>query len=138
MREIHNCSFLLGSFQWLLGSIWLTFKIIKMYYQFKWNFQEWLLALSPTNAEIFKWNNLCFLIEPKTRKNVPPSFNEDVHVTILANNEKFFSRRLFQPDLPDSYCKWVKIITYIKVKKHNSKVLEVHYPFNHVHGPIHN
>ncbi|CAF1270587.1 unnamed protein product, partial [Adineta ricciae] len=42
-------------------------------------------------------------------------FNEDVHVTIPANDEKFFPRRLFQPDLPDSYCKWVKIVTHIKV-----------------------
>ena len=65
-------------------------------------------------------------------------FNEDVRVTILANNEKFFPRRLFQPDLPDSYCKWVKIVTYIKVKKCDDKILEVHYPFDHVHCPIRN
>ncbi|CAF3938510.1 unnamed protein product, partial [Adineta steineri] len=57
-------------------------------------------------------------------------FNEDVHVTILANDEKFFPRRLFQPDLPDSYCKWVKIITYIKVTKHDGKVLEAYNPFD--------
>ncbi|UJR07735.1 hypothetical protein I4U23_012019 [Adineta vaga] len=65
-------------------------------------------------------------------------FNEDVHVIILENGEQFFSRRLFQPDLPDSYCKWVKIITSIKVKKQNGKILELHYPFDHVHGPIRN
>lgn len=65
-------------------------------------------------------------------------FNEDVQINILANDEKFFARRLFQPDLPESYCKWVKIITYIKVKKHDGKVLEVHYPFDNVHGPIRN
>ncbi|CAF1045921.1 unnamed protein product [Adineta steineri] len=65
-------------------------------------------------------------------------FNEDVHVTILANDEKFFPRRLFQPDLPDSYCKWVKIISCIKVTKHDGKVLEAYNPFDNVHYPIRN
>lgn len=65
-------------------------------------------------------------------------FNEDVHVTISANDEKFFPRLFFQPDLPESYCKWVKIITHIKVKKQDGKILEVDYPFDHVRGPIRN
>ena len=66
------------------------------------------------------------------------NFDEDINVTILPNDEKFFPRRLFQPDIPDSYCKWVKIITSIKVKKSNGKILEVHYPFDNVHCPIRN
>ena len=65
-------------------------------------------------------------------------FNEDVHMTIPANEDKFFSRKLFQPDLPESYCRWVKIITHICVKKSNGKILEVDYPFEHVHAPIRN
>lgn len=65
-------------------------------------------------------------------------FNEDVQVTIPGGSEKFFPRRFFQPDLPDSYCKWVKIVTYVKVKKHNQKILEVHYPFDHIHCPMRN
>jgi hypothetical protein len=65
-------------------------------------------------------------------------FNEEVHVTIPGNSEKFFPRKLFQPDLPDSFCKWVKIISCIKVKKHDGKKLEADYPFDNVHYPIRN
>ncbi|CAF0754807.1 unnamed protein product [Adineta steineri] len=66
------------------------------------------------------------------------NFNEDVHVTIPAKDEKFFPRKIFQPDLPESYCRWVKIITNIRVKKANGKSLEVNYPFENVHMPIRN
>jgi hypothetical protein len=66
------------------------------------------------------------------------TFNEDVHVIIPANDEKFFPRKIFQPDLPESYCRWVKIITHIRVKKQNGKILEVDYPFDNVHQPIRN
>ncbi|CAF3339736.1 unnamed protein product [Rotaria sp. Silwood1] len=66
------------------------------------------------------------------------TFNEDVHVTIPAKDEKYFPRKIFQPDLPESYCRWVKIITHIRVKKHDGKILEVDYPFDNVHCPIRN
>ncbi|CAF2571748.1 unnamed protein product [Rotaria sp. Silwood2] len=66
------------------------------------------------------------------------TFNEDVHVTIPAKDEKYFPRKIFQPDLPESYCRWVKIITHIRVKKHDGKILEVDYPFDNVHAPIRN
>jgi hypothetical protein len=66
------------------------------------------------------------------------TFNEDVHVTIPAKGEKFFPRKIFQPDLPESYCRWVKIITKVTVKKQNGKILEVDYPFDNVHQPIRN
>jgi hypothetical protein len=66
------------------------------------------------------------------------TFNEDVHVTIPAKDEKYFPRKIFQPDLPESYCRWVKIITNIRVKKQNGKILEVDYPFDNVHQPIRN
>ncbi|CAF1631268.1 unnamed protein product, partial [Rotaria magnacalcarata] len=46
-------------------------------------------------------------------------FDEIVNVTIPGNAEHYFSRQFFQPDLPGSYCKWVKIITHIRVKKAN-------------------
>ena len=65
-------------------------------------------------------------------------FNEDVHVTIPANEEKFFPRKFFQPDLPESYCRWVKIITHIRAKKSNGKIVEADYPFENVHAPIRN
>jgi hypothetical protein len=65
-------------------------------------------------------------------------FNEDVHVTIPAKSEKYFPRKIFQPDLPDSYCRWVKIITNVRVKKQNGKILELDYPFDNVHQPIRN
>ena len=66
------------------------------------------------------------------------TFNEDVQVTIPAKGEKFFPRKLFQPDLPESYCRWVKIITRIHVTKPNGNTVEVKYPFENVHGPIRN
>ena len=53
------------------------------------------------------------------------TFNEDVHVTIPAKDEKFFPRKIFQPDLPESYCRWVKIITQIRVKKQNGKFFKL-------------
>ena len=65
-------------------------------------------------------------------------FNQVVNVTIPGNSEHYFPRQFFQPDLPESYCKWVKIITHIQVKKANGKILEVDYPFEHVHCPIRN
>jgi hypothetical protein len=65
-------------------------------------------------------------------------FDEAVHVAIAGNSEAFFARKLFQPELPDSFCKWVKIISCIKVKKHDGTQLEVEYPFDNVHCPIRN
>ena len=65
-------------------------------------------------------------------------FDEVVNVIIPGNTEHYFPRQLFQPDLPESYCKWVKIITQIRVKKENDQILEVNYPFEHVHCPIRN
>ncbi|CAF1513989.1 unnamed protein product [Adineta steineri] len=65
-------------------------------------------------------------------------FDEVVSVNIPAKSEHYFPRQFFQPDLPESYCKWVKIVTYIRVKKSNGKILEVSYPFDHVHCPIRN
>jgi len=65
-------------------------------------------------------------------------FNEIVQVTIAPAEEHYFPRQFFQPDLPESYCKWVKIITHIKIKKANGKYLEVDYPFENVHMPIRN
>ena len=65
-------------------------------------------------------------------------FNQVVNVTIPANSEHYFPRQFFQPDLPESYCKWVKIVTHVKVKMSNGKILEVKYPFEHVHCPIRN
>lgn len=64
--------------------------------------------------------------------------NEEVHVTIPGNSEKFFPRKLFQPDLPESFCKWVKIIWCIKVKKYDETKLKVEYPFDNVLCPIRN
>ncbi|CAF3774616.1 unnamed protein product [Rotaria socialis] len=66
------------------------------------------------------------------------TFNEDVHVTIPAREEKYFPRKIFQPDLPESYCRWVKIITHIRAKKHDGKIVELDYPFDNVHSPIRN
>lgn len=66
------------------------------------------------------------------------TFNEIVNVTIPANEEKYFPRKIFQPDLPESYCRWVKIITRIRVKRSNGQNLEVNYPFENVHQPIRN
>ena len=65
-------------------------------------------------------------------------FDEVVNVTIPASAEHYFARRFFQPDLPESYCKWVKIVTHIRVKKANGQILEVDYPFDHVQFPIRN
>lgn len=65
-------------------------------------------------------------------------FNEDVNVTIPPRDEKYFPRKIFQPDLPESYCRWVKIITHIRVKQHDGKILEVRYPFENVFSPIRN
>jgi hypothetical protein len=65
-------------------------------------------------------------------------FNEEVQVSIPGNSETFFPRKIFQPELPDSFCKWVKIIVYIKVKRHDGKTLEVHYPFDNVNYPVRN
>ncbi|CAF1534634.1 unnamed protein product [Adineta ricciae] len=65
-------------------------------------------------------------------------FDEIVNVTISGNTEHYFPRKFFQPELPDSYCKWVKIITNIRVKKANKQILEVNYPFEHVRYPIRN
>jgi hypothetical protein len=39
---------------------------------------------------------------------------------------------MFQPDLPDSYCKWVKIITRILIKISNGNHFEQNYPFENV------
>ncbi|CAF0993766.1 unnamed protein product [Adineta ricciae] len=66
------------------------------------------------------------------------TFNEVVHVKIPAKDEKYFPRKIFQPDLPESYCRWVKIITKIHVKRANGTTLEVNYPFENVHQPIRN
>jgi hypothetical protein len=66
------------------------------------------------------------------------TFNEDVQVTIPAKGEKFFPRKIFQPDLPESYCRWVKIITHIRATKSNGSIVEAQYPFENVHGPIRN
>jgi len=65
-------------------------------------------------------------------------YDETVNVSIAANAEHYFPRKFFQPDLPESYCKWVKIITHIRVKKLNGEILEVNYPFEHVNCPIRN
>lgn len=89
----------------------------------------------------FVINNTSEPIECDVHYNGRPeedTFNEDVHVTIPENSEKFFPRKLFQPDLPDSYCRWVKIITNIRVTKSDGKTLEVNYPFDNVHQPIRN
>ncbi|CAF4539053.1 unnamed protein product [Rotaria sp. Silwood2] len=65
-------------------------------------------------------------------------FDQTVNVTIPAHSEHYFPRQFFQPDLPESYCKWVKIVTHIRVKKSNGAILEVHYPFEHVQRPFRN
>lgn len=65
-------------------------------------------------------------------------FNEIVEISISANDEHYFPRKFFQPDLPESYCKWVKIITHIRVKKIDGTILEINYPFENVHCPIRN
>ncbi|CAF3369092.1 unnamed protein product [Rotaria socialis] len=65
-------------------------------------------------------------------------FDEVINVTIPANSEHYFPRKFFQPDLPESYCKWVKIVTHVRVKKQNGKFLEIDYPFENVHAPIRN
>lgn len=64
--------------------------------------------------------------------------NEVISTSIQSMNEKYFPRKIFQPDLPDSYCKWVKIITRIMIKKPNGKYLELNYPFENVNSPIRN
>ncbi|CAF3936782.1 unnamed protein product [Rotaria sp. Silwood1] len=65
-------------------------------------------------------------------------FDEVVNVTIFGDSEHYFPRQFFHPDLPKSYCKWVKIITHVQVKKANGKILEMNYPFDNVHHPIRN
>jgi hypothetical protein len=64
--------------------------------------------------------------------------NEAVYRSIESNDEKHFPRKIFQPDLPDSYCKWVKIITRILIKKSDGKCIELNYPFENVQGPTRN
>jgi hypothetical protein len=64
--------------------------------------------------------------------------NEVVNISIEPKDEKYFPRKMFQPDLPDSYCKWVKIITRILIKKSNGKYIEVNYPFENVQYPTRN
>jgi hypothetical protein len=64
--------------------------------------------------------------------------NEAVNTFIEPKGEKHFQRKFFQPDLPDSYCKWVKIITRILIKKSNGKSVELNYPFPNVQGPTRN
>jgi hypothetical protein len=65
-------------------------------------------------------------------------FDEVVNVTIPGFAKHYFARQFFQPDLSESYCKWVKIVTHIRVKKANGQILEVDYPFDHVPFPIRN
>lgn len=65
-------------------------------------------------------------------------FDQVVNVTIPSDAEHYFPRQFFQPDLPESYCKWVKIITNVKVKKPNGKILETEYPFENVGHPVRN
>ena len=65
-------------------------------------------------------------------------FDQIVNVTIPPNSEHYFPRQFFQPDLPKSYCKWVKIVAHVKVTMATGKILEVKYPFEHVHCPIRN
>jgi hypothetical protein len=65
-------------------------------------------------------------------------FDQVINVTIPANSEHYFPRQFFQPDLPESYCKWVKVVTHIRVKKLDGKILKANYPFEHVHCPIRN
>jgi hypothetical protein len=64
--------------------------------------------------------------------------NEAISTSIEPEGEKYFPRKIFQPDLPDSYCKWVKIITRILIKKSNGKHIELNYPFENVQGPTRN
>lgn len=66
------------------------------------------------------------------------TFDEVTDVIISENNEHYFPRKFFQPDLPESYCKWVKIVTHIRVKKTDGTILEANYPFEYVSGPIRN
>ncbi|CAF1524769.1 unnamed protein product [Didymodactylos carnosus] len=75
-------------------------------------------------------------------------FNEVINVTIPSQEEKYFARKMFQPDAPDvnetydssrhSYCSWVKIIQKLKIVKTNGKTLEIEHPFDKVHSPIRN
>lgn len=65
-------------------------------------------------------------------------FDEDVQISIPADSEMYFARKLFQPDLPKSYCKWVKIITSIKVGYENGRISSLNYPFENVSFPIRN
>ena len=65
-------------------------------------------------------------------------FNEDIHVVIPSNEEKFFPRKFFQPDLPESYCKWVKIVTGIRIKTQDGNILQLKYPFDQVSSPVRN
>ena len=65
-------------------------------------------------------------------------FDHVVSVTIPANSEHYYPRQCFQPEQPESTCKWVKIVTNIRVKKSNGKILEINYPFERVNSPVRN
>jgi len=67
------------------------------------------------------------------------NFDETFVVTIEPEKEKLFERQFFQPDLPQSYCKWVKIINKVTAKKeHGKRRLCLEYPFDNVGCPIRN
>lgn len=66
------------------------------------------------------------------------SFDETITNKIPAHAQQHYSRQFFQPELPTSFCKWVKIIKKIQVKKVDSTILELTYPFDNVIGPVRN
>src|SRR5690349_12806378 len=58
----------------------------------------------------FVINQTAQTIECSLKYNGRPGedkFDQVVNVTIPAHSEHYFPRQFFQPDLPESYCKWV-------------------------------
>ena len=65
-------------------------------------------------------------------------FDKVMNVTIPGHAECYFPRQFFQADLAQSFCKLVKIVTRIQVKKSDGSVLEMNYPFENVDHPVRN
>lgn len=65
-------------------------------------------------------------------------YDEVISVTIAAHAEYYFPRQFYQPDLPESHCKWVKTVEVVHVKKLDGKILEIQYPFKDVYFPVRN
>ncbi|CAF1662497.1 unnamed protein product [Adineta ricciae] len=100
--------------------------------------------MAPTPPHVYSCfivNHTVHPIECTLKYNGRPEeekFDEVINVIVEGKSEHYFPRKFFQPDLPKSYCKWVKIITHVRVKRTEGEILEVSYPFDDVDRPVRN